>query len=168
MALPNGGFMICESRGGRFVEVNEQLDRVWTYVNPVTSAGAQNQNYTFSNFENESFRAEKYPPNYAGFSGRIFDAPQVLEDANNLSDACITTASLAESTVNSRAINPVEDGYLELLHMGANVRCQLLDTNGKVHDTWTGNIRELEVASGVYLLQWQEGYTGGNIRIVVL
>jgi hypothetical protein len=79
------------------------------YTNPITSAGAQNQNYTFSNFENESFRAEKYPINYAGFAGKLFDQPQILEDVNTLSDGCTTTADIiSESSTQISIVNPVE------------------------------------------------------------
>ena len=167
-ALENGGYMICESRGGRFVEVNEQLEVVWMYTNPITSAGAQNQNYTFSNFENESFRAEKYPINYAGFAGKLFDQPQILEDVNTLSDGCTTTADIiSESSTQISIVNPVEKGQFEIINANPETQFQLIDLSGKLHASWQGSSASLSISSGVYLLKWTSQTEMGTFRILV-
>ncbi len=168
MALPNGGYIVCESQGGRFVEVNEQGEVVWIYINPVTQQGIQDQYYTFTGFENEAFRAEKYPVNYAGFNGRQFDGSQILEDVNNLSDGCISTASIAANDpIQIQVVNPVENESLEIQGADANAQFELVNLNGQVLDRWEGASRQLDVTAGVYLLNWRSGATTGSVRVLI-
>lgn len=69
--LPNGNILICEGNQGHFFEINSSEEKVWEYVNPVNS---NNGNISTQGDPppnaNLTFRAEKYPTNYAAFDGR--------------------------------------------------------------------------------------------------
>jgi len=90
-ALPNGNFMICESSLGRISEITKNGEHLWTYVNPTG-------NVIFNQFSipvlNYIFRGEKYPPNYAGFSGQSMIPMGIIENQNAVSDTCSVNDSL--------------------------------------------------------------------------
>lgn len=64
---PNGNMLICIGTEGQFLEVEKSGKRVWEYFNPVSEAGPVSPGTTTGNFM--SFRAERYAPDYPGFSG---------------------------------------------------------------------------------------------------
>lgn len=80
--LPNGNTLIDEGTTGRIFEVTRNGSIVWQYVNPDTLAGTLHQgaspslvniaglNGTPNVRSNLTFRALRYAPSYAGFSGK--------------------------------------------------------------------------------------------------
>ncbi len=66
--LPNGNTFICEGATGRFFEVTQNKEIVWEYLSPFyTNSGVRHGK------TNCVFRAMRYPLNYPGLAGKIFD-----------------------------------------------------------------------------------------------
>lgn len=72
--LPNGDTLVCAGTEGWLFEVTGEGDVVWSYVNPVTSAGVLGQGETVPTgphgSTNTVFRAYRYPAEYPGLAGR--------------------------------------------------------------------------------------------------
>ncbi len=75
--LPNGNFLISVSDINLFIEVTEEGDEVWRYINPVGISGPVNQG-NFPPFNN-IFRATRYPSQYPAFDGRDLIPGEPLE-----------------------------------------------------------------------------------------
>jgi len=82
---PNGNLTVCEAGSGRFFEIDPAGNVVWHYQNP--DAGfIVNQGSTNGNFD--CYRAEKYPPDYAAFTGRDLTPMGIIENNNSVSNNC--------------------------------------------------------------------------------
>lgn len=70
--LPNGNTLICSGARGVIFEINPQEEIVWKYVTPVNNETGDiaTQGQTTMSFQNLTFRAIKFAPNYAGFAGK--------------------------------------------------------------------------------------------------
>ncbi|MBI5648464.1 MAG: hypothetical protein HY962_16155 [Ignavibacteriae bacterium] len=75
--LPNGNTLLCSGTVGLFLEVTTAGDIVWKYICPVEKSGILTQGDTLPNDParlgeklNSVFRITRYPPDYAGFTGR--------------------------------------------------------------------------------------------------
>lgn len=74
--LPNGNTLICDGVPGTFFEVTRDGTIVWEYVNPVTNTGPLHQGEevpTFrggTRYNNMTFRADRYAPDYPAFAGK--------------------------------------------------------------------------------------------------
>jgi hypothetical protein len=90
---PNGNTLICEGQSGTFFEVSPDTDIVWLYVNPVTNDGPLAQGEAIpggpQGQQNNVFRAERYAPDFPGFSGHdltpgdpieIYITPEPVDD----------------------------------------------------------------------------------------
>lgn len=82
--LSNGNTLICSGAHGNIFEVDYGGNVVWQYVNPQTDTGKVKQGNpipqtNFGSFANIVFRAEKYPPDFAGFNGRDLSPKGHLE-----------------------------------------------------------------------------------------
>jgi len=84
---PNGNFLICETIPGRISEIESSGNVVWSYENP---KGTSNyvQGNVIPNSSNQVFRAEKYPINFVGFTGKDLTPSTIIEDVNSESDNC--------------------------------------------------------------------------------
>lgn len=65
--LPGNHTLICEGTTGHFFEIDSAGNTVWSYVNPIEATGALNQGDSVTG--NSVFRATKYAPDFAGFTG---------------------------------------------------------------------------------------------------
>ncbi|WP_179020498.1 aryl-sulfate sulfotransferase [Winogradskyella forsetii] len=110
-ALPNGNLVICESSKGRISEINNSGDILWVYRNP-SGENIINQYTTEENiYFNNLFRAEKYPADYIGFSGKNLIPGSVIEDVNSNSVLCNQILSTDDAMHSEIKIltNPVEN-----------------------------------------------------------
>jgi len=82
---PNGNLVICEGLNGRFFEIDPAGNVVWHYQNPdagfIVSQGSSSGSFT-------TYRSERYPPNYAAFTGRDLIPQGIIENQNTVSDNC--------------------------------------------------------------------------------
>jgi hypothetical protein len=76
--LPNGNTLICSGATGRFFEIEYLTDSlVWEYINPVIQTGPvyqgdvipiANSTPNGTSYQNSTFRAHRYSPNYSAFN----------------------------------------------------------------------------------------------------
>ncbi|MBJ2173202.1 aryl-sulfate sulfotransferase [Aureibaculum sp. A20] len=127
--MSNGNALINETGLGRIAEIDASGNVVWVYIIPI------NENSTFSQFDtpigNGSFRAHRYPENYAGFNGVAFNNTGIIEDVNSISDNCIQTLTVDNSYFNNLYVypNPTKD----VLNFNKRIdEIQVYDLTGKV------------------------------------
>jgi len=76
--LPNGNTLICEGATGRFFEVTPNKEICWEYLSPFYSNSDSRHGKT-----NAVFRCMRYPLNYPGLQGKVFD-PKKVDHINRL------------------------------------------------------------------------------------
>lgn len=62
--LINGNTLICVGNTGHFIEFTSEGEKVWEYINPITSTGSSFQGSTMPSNVNSSFRCHKYSPDF--------------------------------------------------------------------------------------------------------
>lgn len=77
--LPNGNTLICSGRRGYIVELNMDGNVVWEYKTPIRMGQPATQGDTLELNNNLTFRAFKYPEDYAAFQGRDLSSKGFIE-----------------------------------------------------------------------------------------
>ncbi len=90
--LENGNTLICEGRGGRFFEIDQNENIVWEYINPVNNQGIIPQNTIPE--ENNVFRCTRYATDYKGFEGRTLEPQGYIETGSTFE--CNTVVSTTD------------------------------------------------------------------------
>lgn len=75
--LDNGSFIITEGTSGRFFEINPFQQRLWEFVNPVSSGGIASQGDAITG--NPVFRCEFYNSDYPAFTGKDLTPQGAIE-----------------------------------------------------------------------------------------
>jgi hypothetical protein len=86
--LPNGNTLICAGASGTLLEVTNQKEVVWKYVNPVKGSFAgygpdrprKIGRGGLPTVNNAIFRAHRYAPDFPGFRGKDLRPGKLLED----------------------------------------------------------------------------------------
>ncbi|MDN3663870.1 aryl-sulfate sulfotransferase [Algibacter miyuki] len=168
-SLPNGNFIICETSLGQVSEITKTGELVWTYKNP-------SGNRIFNQFENIStnfnsiFRAEKYPANYIGFSGKDLTPKGLIENENSISSACATLNIVQDEIDNVRVINPVVGNVLKFSKKIELDAIRIIDINGRVTFTsknFLGDHVLINVNSGFYFIEFEKERIIKRIKIIV-
>lgn len=157
--LPNGNALICESSIGRFSEISSSGNLVWSYINP-TGFQVYDQFQLMPLQENSIFRAQKYPSDFAGFSGKDLTPQGIIENQNNISEACfVVTGINPKETIQAVAIhNPVMDGIVRLNKEVDAKKVIVTDLTGKVVfdcQPFKGHQLNLNLGQGLYVIQFQ-------------
>jgi len=85
--LQNGNILICEGKKGRFFEIDSSKNIVWEYINPTGANGAiQGQTNPSPAL---SFRAIRYTPDYAAFTGKTLTPGNPIENSPWLTNCVI-------------------------------------------------------------------------------
>jgi len=66
--MTNGHHLVCQGANGRFFELNESLEMVWEYINPMTSNGSLSQGSNPN--QNSVFRAGHITLDHPGIQGQ--------------------------------------------------------------------------------------------------
>lgn len=168
-SLPNGNFIICESSLGQVSEITKTGKHVWTYKNPTG-------NRIFNQFENVSpnfnsiFRAEKYPSNYIGFSGKDLNPKGIIENENSVSKSCATLSVVQYEINNIRIINPVIDNILQFNKKIKLDKIRIIDINGRVMFAFKNFLNDhlpINTKSGFYFIEFEKEETIRRIKIVM-
>jgi Arylsulfotransferase (ASST) len=77
--LENSNTLICQGQAGRLVEVTPSKQIVWEYINPITKTGPVKQGTPSAALTNNVFKARRYPPSFAGLTGRDLSPKGRLE-----------------------------------------------------------------------------------------
>jgi hypothetical protein len=165
--MANGNALINETGKGRYTEVDGSGNVVWVYMVPTAA------NSTFNQFETPdgtgSFRAHRYPENYAGLNGVTFNNTGIIEDINAVSDNCINLLSVGDIAFNDLQVypNPTKD----LVNFNFNKQIdqiEVYDLSGKTvlrkSNSETINLENLE--DGLYLIRISSDENSKMIKIV--
>lgn len=158
-ALENGNMLIGETGKGRISEIDRNGNVLWSYVNP-TAQGATvyNQYDVVTPPTNRMFRAEKYPMDFPGFTGKNMNGNGTIENLNPISDTCYASGLGVNETVANQlfVVNPVKNGTVQFSQHLENVTVQLVDAQGKKVvevNRFSGKELKMNVQSGIYLLR---------------
>ena len=109
--LANGNTLICEGINGRIFEIDPNENMVWEYIIPVNNnTGAiATQGDDAGSFANATFRAIKYPLDYAAFTSRDLTPGSPIELNPDLTPC--NTLNITDFSFNNINIypNPVSD-----------------------------------------------------------
>lgn len=134
--LENGNILICNGARGEFFEITPDKEKVWQYVNPVSSGFpiAQGDTATF----NDCFRAYRFPVDYTAFDGieLIASAPIelnpesdcIIHDSTVVIDAVIDFEELGVGVV----ANPFLDELNIYNNIGKLIHIEIYDLNGRL------------------------------------
>jgi len=161
-SLPNGNQFICEGNDGRFFEVTLDGEVVWEYINPATGTGAiLTQGQQPNN--NSTFRATRYPADYAAFEGKDL-TPGAPVEIDPLPSDCViydgTTVGSTEVLALQGAWlrnNPVDSKLIVQNETGGSVILEVWDLMGhlvgsKRSDGFQISLDAANWVSGFYLL----------------
>ncbi len=169
-ALPNGNMIICESSIGRISEINKSGDHLWSYRNPVGET-IFNQNDNPGIEANSIFRGEKYPANFAGFSGIDLTPVGIIENQNILTENCISTIGIEVSVKESVTIsNPVINRNIRFNSDISAKLISITDLSGKVvfqQKEFSGNNLNIDLTPAMYFIQLHIGDKSINRKIIV-
>lgn len=168
--LPGNHTLICEGTTGHFFEIDSAGNTLWSYVNPIQTTGPLNQGDSVTG--NTVFRALKYAPNFAGFTGHTLTPGDPLE-GNPLPPlpSCEATA-LGNTDITPTlqlAPNPAHDLITVVTVPNGKHALQVLDLQGRqVH-----SLPSIHKDDQVDLSNWPSGLyffriTGSNQAIKVI
>ena len=154
--LPNGNTLICSGSKGQFFEVDHDGNIVWKYVSPVSVSGFIAQGVTAAN--NLVFRAERYAPDFAGFTGKDLTSQGLIETGSTYSCSVYTDINVVLKKENniSLRINLSENELtvsspLEIKTASIyNAMGQLIYLENPESNSFSISISKLN--SGVYIL----------------
>lgn len=160
-AIENGSFMITSGTKGLFFEIDSTKQTVWSYTNPVSSAGVVAQGSVATN--NLVFRSNFYTTSYSGLSDQNLASMGEIELKPTTPSICssIINTSTQRTKLESLVVypNPFSDiinidfstsNNFEILVMDAQGKTVLRDRNKKQIDTSI-------LPAGMYCLSISDG-----------
>jgi len=167
--LSNGNMLICETSKGQFTEIDQAGNQLWVYRNP--TGLATYAQYTPDLEENNTiFRANKYLPNYPGFSGKDLSGQGIIEDQNEVSTTCLGDANLELYGMNEKNLksNVIVD---QIVFEKMPTSLTIFDLKGRIVSKLNqinSNTIQINLGIGMYILEIenQEG-TVSREKIIV-
>lgn len=175
---PNGNMIICEALLGRISEINKSGTLLWCYKNPTSiyypGTGIttyHNQFTTIPANVNALFKAEKYPPNFIGFTGKDLTPTTIIENANSLSAACSQALSVSETNLsNLTLINPIKNDLIQFENSIDLDEVSITDMNGRqvfYEKSFSNNHISIQLESSVYFMKMYKNGFFTTIKIIV-
>lgn len=150
--LPNGNTLICDGDSGYLFELDQSNNIVWEYVNPDDVNGILSQGeIPVANF---LFRAKKYAPDFAAFTGRDLTSGNQIE-LNPNSDAC-TTLGITDLAFSDIKIFPNPSSNVFNINTTLSInKIELYDSLGQLvrEQENTTRIEAHHLKSGMYFLK---------------
>lgn len=177
--LPNGNSLICEGDDGRIFEVTSSGETVWEYITATSSFGPNTQGN--EPFQNGTFRAYRYGPDYPGLAGRDLTPGEPVELDPYPSD-CVTTseeldvwnADAPSALRFSLHPNPTSGALNLTLERWEGVEVHVLDFSGRPVMGCPNILSEQSqidlssLANGAYFIRIQSAEGVGIQRVVVM
>lgn len=175
-SLPNGNIIIAETSLGRVSEITKTGNLLWSYKNPTglivnSSPTYYAQNSTISGSANSFFRAEKYPPNFIGFTGHnMTSITGILENENSISSLCATLDNPDFSIQNLFVLNPARNNTIQFSNTITAETVMIFDINGRqvfTQNAFNGDKIEVSLTPSIYFIQIQEGSYIKKLKVVI-
>jgi hypothetical protein len=175
--LVNGSFIITQGPAGRFFEIDSSKNIVWEYINPVNTGGIITQGNPAIN--NNVFRANFYPDDYAGFNNLTLTPGAEIEInpiVPSLCDLVSVSRPAAESLLNvfpNPADNRVTVQFSSYENINASVK--LFNQLGKdfsaekfiLYNSHSVAVDISDLPGGIYFLQVNTDKVSEVIRLIV-
>ncbi|MFK7810160.1 MAG: aryl-sulfate sulfotransferase [Saprospiraceae bacterium] len=160
--LPNGNTLICQGGNGILFEIDENKEKVWQYICPVSNGGPMSQGIDPSG--NGVFRAYRYDADYPALIGKDLTPGEVVELDPMISvcDSTVSTVDVLSESVVKLFPNPV-DLELHIQSEGGNVgKLKIVDPLGNVLLNKEVNsprfiFPTIHLQEGIYFLMINEG-----------
>ena len=173
VALPNGNILVDDGQDGYLFEINKDKEKVWEYINPVTSNTAVEQGSPNPN--SGIFAVEKYSSDYPGFLGRELIPDRPIELFSLYDCTLFNETSVSTTSKNGYSIvqNPI-NGTLQINnHNNHNCEIKIFDIFGAElkyirHNTDNLIDVDMEAPRGMYLLYITNANSNQTIVIKVI
>lgn len=166
--LANGNILICEGRKGYFFEIDANENKVWEYKNPVNSVNGSIATQFDTSVVSSTFRATKYPRDYAAFINNDI-TPQLPIENNSNTDPC-DALSLESENINYVKIypNPVDDFINLNISTTENFKTEIFNILGK--KVFEGkNQTKIDFSlyeKGIYFLKIKSGFDNKVLKVL--
>lgn len=166
--LPNGNILICDGDSGYFIEIDDNENVVWSYINPTGSAGIMSQGDNPEDTPNVTFRAIKYGLDYPAFNGRDLTPGAPIEMNSDLNAAC-NLLNTQEFSLGQLSIfpNPVKDvltirseNSIDAIKIYNNLGALILESN------YIENLPVSNLKNGLYFIELSSGSKKVTKKIV--
>ena len=166
--LPNGNTLICDGDSGYLFEIDTNNNKVWEYVNPVTTNGILNQGETPAFASNTVFRTFRFSEDYPAFTGRDMTPGDPIE--LNFDIAFCSILSVDDYDI-SNAIQLFPNPTSGNITVNSNLtidKLEVYDLYGKLI-TSTENSKSISIehiASGMYFVKVYSDNKIGTKKII--
>ncbi len=132
--LSNGNTLICVGNSGRFIEVDDEGQREWDYVNPSgTFIVEQGQDPPLSS--NSVFQAFKYPYDFSGFTDKQMEPGEKIEI--NPLDNCNLPLLTSIEEIDFKSYFDLESSRLVVENNSSQkIRSEIYNSMGQLVDTY--------------------------------
>jgi hypothetical protein len=166
-SLPNGNVIISETYKGRISEITKNGDLLFTYVNP---SGDKIYDQFDNPVSNTLYRGDKYPPDYPGFQGQDLTPKGIIENENAVSDSCISGIGFTEYELNTiEVVNPIENCRILFNKEIEIENLSIINMLGMMvynKNNYKGNIINIDLPPGIYIIQLRTNNTFKNFKIL--
>ncbi|WP_299115356.1 aryl-sulfate sulfotransferase [uncultured Winogradskyella sp.] len=152
--LPNGNILVCEGRDGLFFELNSLNEKVWEYINPINSNnGTSTTQGDPAPNVNLTFRAIKYPLDYAAFTSRDVTPNGTVELSPDFTPC--NNLSIEDNQLSIVNIYPNPSNGIFNINSKLNIdKVEVYNTLGKkIYDTKLSKVNLSEQIDGIYFLK---------------
>lgn len=150
--LPNGNILICEGKEGHIFEINEELETVWEYINPVNKNGFPAIQGGTPQF-NDLFRCTRYSPDFEGFIGKDLTPTVQVETLPWNLDCEIYENEVAVFEIDFESkIKILGNPFSEKLVVQSDFENEILE--GRVFDVLGNVLKKVEILAGVNVIEF--------------
>jgi hypothetical protein len=135
--LKNGNLLTTDGLKGTAFESDSSGNIIWTYVNPVSSAGIKSQGEDAGT--NTVFRYEFYPTDFSGFVGKDLTPGLELENNPYTKRLCDNNIGLNPLDAKKSKISPNPAGDFTLILAETVENGRIYNTAGRCVGAFTGN-----------------------------
>ena len=164
--LSNGNIMVCEGRDGYIFELDSNDEKVWEYIVPIHRINGTIYNQFETPDNNWIFRAVKYAPEYAAFTGRDLTPGLPIEGNPDLTPC--SNLSVSEFEQNSLTIYPNPTKDVVQIESGNPIdNIEVFNILGRKVLTTSNPMIDLSAQpSGIYLFKIYSGSSTTNRKVI--
>tara|TARA_R110002050_G_scaffold300769_1_gene472382 strand:+ start:8014 stop:9651 length:1638 start_codon:yes stop_codon:yes gene_type:complete len=165
--LPNGNTLICDADSGYFFEVDNNNLKVWEYKNPQTTSGIIISQGDIAE-SNLTFRAFKYSPNYAAFTGKDLTPGLPIELNSNTNTPC-NVLNIEDKVLNNLKVYPNPTSSLITFNSDKTIdKIEIYNLVGTIMNSFQNKseIDMINYKSGVYIIKIYSGSSIINRKII--
>jgi len=164
--LPNGNILICSGANGYFFEIDENNNKVWEYVNPISAGNILTQGVNPVPV-NSIFRAIRYATDYAAFTGKDVTPGNPIELNPDLSNC--TVLEIEENELSNVRIFPNPTSEILTIQTEQFIdRIEIYNALGNLilNKSNSKNINLKNISSGLYIIKIHSEETYFSKKII--